>query len=252
MTTTATAFTPIEHETLGDHAYGRIRQAILSGHFEPGGKLTIRGLSAQLAISPTPIRESLRRLVAERAVEIVPNRYIRIPVMNSSELRELRDIRTALEGLATERAVANVDAETLAHLHKLDAAIRKLRDQANRRGTSRGPVQAVVDLIHQFHFTLYRAADMPSLVRLIEGLWLRTAPYVSLLFPGYSRTERGNLRAMILTAVARRDTASARRLMEADIGGALDYLIGLAVESEAQQARRARKEKHPNLAGRSI
>ena len=237
MTTLGTTFAPIEHETLGDHAYARIRQAILSGHFEPGEKLTIRRLSAQLAISPTPIRESLRRLAAERAVEIVPNRYIRIPVMNAHELRELRDIRTVLEGLATERAVANIDAVTRTHLQKLDAAIRKQRDQANRRGTSRASVQAVVGLIQQFHFTLYDASEMPSLVRLIEGLWLRTAPYVNLLFPAYSQIERGKLRGMTLLAIARRDAVNARRLMEADIGGALDYLIGLAEESEAPQTR---------------
>ena len=215
---------PIEHETLGDHAYAILRQAILSGRFEPGEKLTIRSLSAQLGISPTPIRESLRRLAAEHAVEIAPNRFIRIPVMNGKELQDLRDIRTSLEGLATERAIAHITDETIASLNKIDATIRKLRDK--------GAVKAVVSNIQQFHFTIYRAADMPSLLRMIEGLWLRSAPYVNLLFPGYSQLERGNLRAMILTAIARRDASSAKRLMEADIGGALDYLIGLAVESE--------------------
>lgn len=223
------AFAPIEHETLGDHAYDRIRQAILSGRFEPGEKLTIRALSAQLNISPTPIRESLRRLAAEHAVEIAPNRFIRIPILNAAELRELRDIRTSLEGLATERAVANMDAEMIAHLKGLDGSIRKLRDK--------GSVKQVVSTIQQFHFAIYRTSDMPSLVRMIESMWLRTAPYVNLLFPGYSQTERGNLRAMILTAIVRRDAASARRLMEADIGGALDYLIGLAAESEAARSR---------------
>ncbi len=220
---------PIEHETLGDHAYARLRHSILTGRFEPGEKLTIRGLSQQLNISPTPIRESLRRLAAEHAVEIAPNRFIRIPIMKAKELKELRDIRTALEGLATERAVARVDDALIGELKKLDATIRKLREKS--------PVKPVVAAIQQFHFTIYRASDMPSLVRMIESLWLRTAPYVNLLFPGYSQTERGNLRAMILTAVTRRDAASARRLMEADIGGALDYIIGLSAESEAQLTR---------------
>ena len=222
-------FEPIEHETLGDHAYARIRQAILSGRFEPGEKLTIRALSAQLNISPTPIRESLRRLAAEHAVEIAPNRFIRIPILNAEELRELRDIRTSLEGLATERAVANMGAEMIAHLKGLDGTIRKLRDK--------GSTKLVVGTIQQFHFAIYRTSDMPSLVRMIESMWLRTAPYVNLLFPGYSQSERGNLRAMVLTAIARRDASSARRLMEADIGGALDYLIGLATEDKVARSR---------------
>ena len=113
---------PIEHETLGDHAYARLRHSILTGRFEPGEKLTIRGLSKQLNISPTPIRESLRRLAAEHAVEIAPNRFVRIPIMKAKELRELRDIRTALEGLATERAVARVDDALIAELKAVLAA----------------------------------------------------------------------------------------------------------------------------------
>jgi DNA-binding GntR family transcriptional regulator len=59
-----------------------------------------------------------------------------------------------------------------------------------------------------------------------------------LLFPGYSKKERGNLRGMLLKAIEQRDAASARRLMEADIGGALDYIIGLYDEREAALLRR--------------
>lgn len=221
---------PVEHITLGDHAYEQMRLALMSGRFEPGEKLTLRGLSAQLGISPTPIREALRRLAAERGVEIAPNRFIRIPIMTSKELCELRDIRTSLEGLATERAVALLSAEEIAILRKYDATIRKLREK-------KGTVKSIIGTIQQFHFTIYRGSDMPSLVRLIESLWLRTAPYVNLLFPGYSQIERGNLRGMILTAIECGDAASARRLMEADIGGALDYIIGLSVESEDVNAR---------------
>ena len=95
---TTTPLVPAAHATLSEHAYVELRQALMSGRFEPGEKLTLRGLSSQLNISPTPIREALRRLSAERGVEIAPNRYIRVPIMGAKELRELRDIRTGLEG----------------------------------------------------------------------------------------------------------------------------------------------------------
>ena len=220
---------PIEHATLSEHAYAQIRNALMSGGFEPGEKLTLRGLAAQLNISPTPIREALRRLAAEHAIELAPNRFIRVPVMHAKELNELRAIRTSLEGLATERAVPRMTHEIVAALRKHDAAIRKLRET--------GAVKPIIGRIQQFHFTIYRAADMPTLLAMIENLWARTAPHVHLLFPGYSRVERGNLRAMLLTAIERRDAASARRLIEADIGGALDYIIGLAEETEAAASR---------------
>ncbi len=216
---TLDAFTPIDSATLGDHAYGQIRLALMSGRFEPGEKLTIRSLSAKLNISPTPIREALRRIAAERGVEIAPNRYIRVPIMMPQEMRELRDIRTALEGVATERAVAKMDAQRLAELKRLDAAIRKLR--------AAGEVKPVISTIQQFHFTLYRASDMPALVGMIEGLWLRTAPYVNLLFPGYTTRERGGWRAKLLQSVVAGDAKSARQFMESDIRGALDYIIAM-------------------------
>lgn len=79
---------------------------------------------------------------------------------------------------------------------------------------------------------------MPRLVEIIEGLWLRNAPYVNLLFPGYTREERGRLRAATLEAIGRRDATAARRSMEADVGRAADYLIALLEAQTGVPARR--------------
>ncbi|MFM7610168.1 MAG: hypothetical protein ACKO9A_15040, partial [Alphaproteobacteria bacterium] len=57
---------------------------------------------------------------------------------------------------------------------------------------------------------------------------LRSAPYSNLLFPGYTRVERGKLRASAIAALERRDSLGTREFLEADIGGALDYLIDVA------------------------
>ncbi len=220
---------PAPHPTLSEHVYARLRLAIVTGHFEAGERLTIRGLAAELETSPTPIRDALFRLAAEGVVEIVPNRSIRIPLLSPRELLELRDIRTSLEGLATERAVAVMGRRTVDALVEHDATIRRLRGSED--------VKPVVEAIQRFHFTLYAASDMPALVQMIEGLWLRTAPYVNLLFPTYSQMERGTLRGMALQAIARGDAVSARRCMEVDVASALNYIIDL-VEERARPAAR--------------
>ncbi len=77
---------------------------------------------------------------------------------------------------------------------------------------------------------------MPALVQIIEGLWLRTAPYVNLLFPTYSQMERGTLRGMALKAILRRDAVSARRCMKVDIASAMSFIIELIEEREAEAA----------------
>jgi DNA-binding GntR family transcriptional regulator len=215
----ASVFATVEHSTLRDHAYARLREALLTGAFAPGEKLTIRGLAAAFGMSPTPIREAVGRLAAERAIETIPNSFMRVPLLSADALRELRDIRVALEGLATERAASRITPAELAEVKRLDAAIVALRPM--------GDAKAMIPLISQLHFTVYRAARSPELVRLIEGMWLRTAPHVHLLFPGYTTAERGRLRTALIAALARGDAAAARRSLEADIGNALDYIIAL-------------------------
>ena len=222
------AFSAVEHTTLRDHAYARLREALMTGRFEPGEHLTIRGLAEAFGVSPTPIREALGRLAAEGAIEAEPNKWMRVPRLCAAELRELRDIRVALEGLATERAASLITPKELAEVKRCDAEIVALRPS--------GDWKAMMPWINRLHFAVYRASRMPALVKLIEGLWLRAAPQATWLFPGYTGTERGTLRAATIRALERHDAASARRSMEADVGNALDYLIGLAEAEQRPEA----------------
>ncbi len=216
---------PINSETLAEKAYRHLCEAIVAGQFKPGEKLTIRGLAADLEISPTPIRDALRRLATERVVDLEPNRYISIPRLTVEALRELRDVRMNLEGIAVERAALRIEPDTLAELRALDNQIRALR------GT--GDVKATARKIQQLHFCLYGAAGMPLLEGIIHGLWLRTAPNLGLLFPVYSQKERGTMRGLMIDSLERADARSARRFVEADICGAMDYIIDLHRQAEA-------------------
>ncbi len=209
---------PAPDPTLSEFAYGRISKALISGRLSPGERLTLRGLSKSLNISSTPIRDAIRQLSAENAIDFAPNRYIRVPVLTGDQLRELRDIRLALEGMAVECGARNADADAGARLRALDGKIRHFRDAGN--------VAETVASIQEIHFEIYGLSRRAHLIRLIESLWLRTAPYVSLLFPEYSGRERGNLRGMIIEAIAAGDAASARRFLEADVCGAMNYIIG--------------------------
>lgn len=216
------------HRTLRDQATRELRAMLMTGRFEPGQRMTIRGLAETLGMSMTPVREAVARLAAERAIEAEPNRWMRIPILSAAELRELRDIRVALEGLATERAAQLASPALMATLREREAEIVALREG--------GDAKARIAAINRLHFTIYRASAMPALVEMIEGLWLRSGPYVNLLFPGYAGQERGSLRGATLRALGRGDAAAARRSMEADVGNALDWLIGLAEAGEWPKA----------------
>jgi DNA-binding GntR family transcriptional regulator len=187
--------------SLRTQVYESLRQALTTGRFEPGQKLTFRFIAGALGVSLTPVREALGRLVAEGAFEMQPNRSVRVPVMTRARIMELRDIRMALEGLAAAKAALAADRRQVAELRN----------------------------IREFHFTLYGMADQPTLLRVIEGLWLQTGPYMNLLYPDFvSRPHGPQGRANIIRALQARDAAAARREIENDIDRALSYVADLA------------------------
>ena len=213
--------TAMSDTSLRTQVYDSLRQALTTGRFEPGQKLTFRFIAGALGVSLTPVREALGRLVAEGAFEMQPNRSVRVPVMTRARIMELRDIRMALEGLAAAKAALAADRRQVAELRRIALAIVAARRQADRVADRRN--------IREFHFTLYGMADQPTLLRVIEGLWLQTGPYMNLLYPDFvSRPHGPQGRANIIRALQARDAAAARREIENDIDRALSYVADLA------------------------
>lgn len=76
---------------------------------------------------------------------------------------------------------------------------------------------------------------MPALLKIIGSLWLRTGPYLKLLFPDYiakARERRGDWRERICSAVERRDAQAVRYEIEQDIAEALGYIAEVITASE--------------------
>src|SRR3954467_23957 len=86
----------LERETLHERAYDEVKKAIMGGAIAPGAPMTIRALAKALGTSVMPVREALRRLVAERALELLPNRSVTLPVMTAEKFDEIVRIRLAL------------------------------------------------------------------------------------------------------------------------------------------------------------
>jgi DNA-binding GntR family transcriptional regulator len=207
--------------SLRTQVYDSLRDALTAGRFTPGQKLSFRYVAGTLGVSMTPVREAVRRLVAEGAFEMRPNRSVRVPLMTRDKLLELRDIRLALEGLATENAAARTTREQASTLRRIAAELTVVR--------ARGDTIADRQKIREFHFSLYAIANQPTLLRMIEGLWLQTGPYMNLLYPTFIASSGGPERRLrIVKALQAHDGATARREMENDIGEALTHVAGLA------------------------
>jgi DNA-binding GntR family transcriptional regulator len=212
---------PPADTSLRAQVYDSLRDALTAGRFTPGQKLSFRFVAGTLGVSMTPVREAVRRLVAEGAFEMRPSRSVRVPLMTRDKVLELRDIRIAVEGLAAEKAAANAGREPVAGLRRIAHELAAVR--------SRGDHAADRQKIREFHFTLYALAGQPTLLRVIEGLWLQTGPYMNLLYPDFIASPHGpERRQRILKALQAHDGATARREIEADIHDALTYVASLA------------------------
>ncbi len=210
--------------SLRSQVYDSLREALTAGRFAPGQKLSFRFIAAGLGVSLTPVREAIRRLVAEGAFEMRPNRSVRVPLMTRDKVLELRDIRMAVEGLAAEKAAGRATREQVARLRRVAGELQAAR--------SRGDAAADRVKIREFHFALYALAAQPALLRVIEGLWLQTGPYMNLLYPDFVASSGGpERRQRIVKALRARDVMAAKREVETDIREALTYVAGLADEA---------------------
>src|SRR5687768_10346139 len=78
----------------------KLRDAILSGLFQPGQRLLERELVEQMGVSRTPIREALRKLELEGLVTTVPYKGPIVTLPTLEDARQLYEVRAALEGEA--------------------------------------------------------------------------------------------------------------------------------------------------------
>ena len=81
--------TKAEKETASQTVYRCLRHAVMIGRIPPGRALTIREIAEALNVSMMPVREALRLLSAERALEVQNNRRVQVPLMTASRFREL-------------------------------------------------------------------------------------------------------------------------------------------------------------------
>ncbi len=157
-------------------AYVRLRDMVLFGELAPGAAVTIEGLVARLGLGMTPVREAIRRLIAEGALQWQGNRRVVVPRLGERALEDLGFARAAIEGRLGRLALARMAPEVIAELRGVDARL----DAAIARGDVPGYLRAN----HAFHFTLYARAGSEVLETLAASLWLRFGPSLRVVCQG--------------------------------------------------------------------
>ncbi len=215
-----------ERPQLNRWVYEQLRGAIMTGQFVPGRSVTLRGVAEQLGVSPMPVREALRQLVAERALVIHDNRRVGVPEMSTARLEELGTARVLLEGELAERALPGIDASRLQALRRLDREVDLALEQ--------GKPERYMRFNHEFHMTLYRASPSQVLLPLVESLWLQVGPFLRLVVGRLGTASFVDRHRAALAAMAARDAAALREAIAADIGDG--HALMAAALGEARKA----------------
>ena len=227
----------VPNETLQEQIYRQLRHFLMVGRFRPGQPLKIRDIAESFETSMQPVREAIRQLTAEQALEASPNASTRVPVLDDEQLEDLRSVRLAVEGLAAERAVARIDARAVAELARILSA-EHAADEAMQ-------VEASIARNLEFHFRLYSHSGSTILPSIIEGLWLRLGPCIRDAADAVNA--RGEKKGVayhsdILKALRKKDGRAVRDAIEHDINRFFDVVrdVREASEQAALAAKRPR------------
>lgn len=210
--------------TLGDRVTLELRNLLIAGRLAPGEKLSLRMVAEAVGVSIMPVREAVSRLAADGALEVLPGRAVRVPVLTLSQFHELTRIRLVIEGFAAEEAARHATSADLAVIAQCEATFREA-------ASADVPDTAVaVSANRDFHFAVYRASRMPTLVEMIERLWLKAGPILNLDM----RSERQRLKggsamqshAALLSGLRERNPLAAREALQADIESAARHIEG--------------------------
>ena len=151
-----------EYLPLRDVVFNTLRHAILKGELESGERLMEIALAQKLGVSRTPIREAIRKLELEGLVVMVPRKGAEVADITEKDLRDVLEVRTALEELSIELAMKNMnddDCKQLTEANKLFA-----------KDSEGDDLIKIAEADVAFHELIYMATGNKRLIQMINNL----------------------------------------------------------------------------------
>lgn len=189
-----------------------LRELIITGDLKPGQALRQRDLADRFGVSPTPVREALRRLESEGLVRYDAHRGSTVIEADVGGLQEKFRIRAALEGLAASLAAPKISADDIIELESYNERLADTSLSADE----------VNDINRTLHFRVYEMAGSPLLLALMRLLWQS--------FPHGPQVHRPRAESVaehkqLIEALRRHDANAAQEITQQHILGALPHLV---------------------------
>lgn len=189
--------------------YEHLRDQILFGELAPGQAVTIQGLTEQLDAGMTPVREAIRRLTSDGALNMMGNRRVIVPELTEDCLEELEYMRQSLEPQLARRAIQHITDDDIDALKQLDDSLNIAIEM--------GDIGAYLKQNYGFHAALYALARAPIIAATVDRLWLQFGPSLRVVCGRYGTLNLPDKHADLLSALQSGDGDAAERAMVGDV-----------------------------------
>lgn len=151
-----------EYLPLRDVVFNTLRQAILRGELKPGERLMEIQLANKLGVSRTPVREAIRKLELEGLVLMIPRKGAEVADISEKSLRDVLEVRKALEELAARLACDKIRKAQLTKLRRAAEDFRKILKSND--------ITQIAEADVCFHDIIYEATENQKLIQLLNNL----------------------------------------------------------------------------------
>ncbi len=235
--------------SLHDEIYASMRRALVMGDLVPGQKFAMRALADRFQTSLIPVRDALKRLVAERGLTMLPNRTVCVPLMTRHTFQELLQVRLSLECMLASRAAERIGRRQVAELATINEEMQA--------AVAPGDVKQYLAANYRFHFGLYRVADSAVMLPIVESLWMQIGPFLNAVFTRRGTKNASDNHTEVLRALRRRDTVGVGNAIRSDLADAADVILANVEficdkpldeeEDEARERRRGTRSRANDL-----
>jgi DNA-binding GntR family transcriptional regulator len=205
-------------ETIYSRVRDTLRSDILSGAISPGTRLKINEVCKRFNISHMPVREALAQLQGEGIVIIEPNKGALVREMDDTFIRNIYQIRGALEGLLVKLSVPFLDRVDITSIEEMAKDISK--------HSSAGNLDEVFRLNKTFHLKIFSKADNEEAIKLLNLHWSLLGGLREKYGYGQLRFDRMNAEHMeIVEAIRDGDVMRAYRAQDIHCMNALEDMV---------------------------
>ena len=189
---------------LRDVVFNTLRGAILRGDLKPGQRLMEIQLANQLGVSRTPVREAIRKLELEGLVKMVPRKGAEVAQISEKHLKDVLEVRSALEEVAGELACERMSSEELDELKRVNKLFLQVIESDD--------ITAIANVDESFHMVIYGATRNERLSQMVNALREQMYRYrLEHIKDKNGRAKLAKEHEEIIQALENRDAAAARK-----------------------------------------